>query len=209
MRNRTWGVVAGAVAAVGVGLVVLASCSPDDEPGPGATSTAGASSSTGGDTWTRAELQELVFEGDVGTSSVLGSVSGEIPSRPTPFPAEIEVTEVSAGSESTLVRFTLRNDGEEVSPSLESFNRRTPLTKDIRDIAIVDTTLGARLQPFLGVQASAPDVSMCTCADAPKQVTDAGQLLSGTFPPLDPGTTTITVEIPGFPPVEDVPVTRR
>lgn len=210
MKRSRIAAAVGAVAVVAVGLVVFSSCSADEDPVP--TPTAGETTAPAGDDegWTRAELEALVFEGDIGTSTVLGSASGEVRSRPTPFPAEVEVTEVTAGPASTLVRFTLSNvDDSTPLLGLESFNARTPLTRDIRDIAIVDGTLGQRLQPFIGVQADKPDTSICTCAAAPAQMSTEGQLLSGTFPPLDPGTTTVTVEIPGFPAIEDVPVTRR
>ena len=39
-------------------------------------------------------------------------------------------------------------------------------------------------------------------------MSDVGQLLSGAFPPIDASTETVTLEVPGFAPIENLPVTR-
>ncbi len=119
------------------------------------------------------------------------------------------MTAVVADASSTIVQFTLVNT-QDTDPLLQfsAFNALHPLFSDIRDIAIVDPGAEQRLQPYIG-QLPGKELDLCSCSYSPLQMSSAGQLLSGIFPPLDPSSTTVTVEIPGFPPVEDVPVTRR
>jgi hypothetical protein len=194
-------------AGIAVVTVLAVSACTGDDPAPDPAPTGGGTSSAD-EGWTREQLEDLVMTGDIGTGTVLGEAAGEVPSTPTAYPASIEVTQVLAGPSSTLVRFTLRGtDDSAPLLSLDSFNKATPLTDDIRDIALVDEANDQRLQPFLGVQDGVADTSFCTCAAAPGQMTTAGQLLSGTFPALDPSTTSVTLEVPGFPVVEDIPVT--
>jgi len=201
---------AGRAAAVVVGLLVLAGCTGGDEPDEGAPQTPTADATQAPDGWTRAELATAVFEGDIGTAEVLGRADGQVVGPSTSFPATVEVTAVEAGTSSTLVRFTLRNvdDSDPLLP-LEGFNSRTPMTRDVRDIALVDADANVRLQPFLAVPQSGDRTeSFCTCAAAPLQMSQEGQLLSATFPPLDAGTTTVSLELPNFPVIEGLPVSR-
>ena len=206
---RSVGAAARAGAVVVGGLLVLAACTGGDDPDPG-PATPSAEETEAADGWTREDLTAAVFEGDIGTSQVLGTAEGQVVGPSSAFPASVEVTEVHAGSSSTLVRFTLRNvdDSDPLLP-LEGFNARTPLTRDVRDIALVDAAANVRLQPFLAVpQSGERNESFCTCAAAPLQMSQEGQLLSATFPPLDAGTTTVSLELPNFSVIEDLPVTR-
>ncbi|MCL3859931.1 hypothetical protein [Actinotalea sp. K2] len=202
----------GSVGVVVVGLVAFAACTPSDpEPTPGPTSSASpdATQEPEADGWTRAEIAAALFDGDIGTSEVLGSVDGQVTGPSSAYPATIEVTDVLAGQESTLVRFTLRNvdDSDPLVP-LEAFNAATPLTRDTRDVALVVSAEDQRLQPFLAVTDGDRTTSFCTCSTAPVQMSQRGQLLSATFPPLDAGTEQVSLELPGFPLVEDLPVRR-
>lgn len=207
MRASTVRLAGIAFALVGV-LLASSGCSSDTD-GQVPQESATAAPSDSGEQWTRAEIEASVFDGEIGTSTELGSVSGSVPDRVDDLQATITVTEVLAGASSTLVRFTLASTGSDIDIELDAFNSLAPLTKDIRDIAIVDTAGGQRLQPFVGVSVALDDVSMCSCAGAPTGASASGQILSGIFPPLTDDATTIDVEIPGFPTIEAVAVTRR
>jgi len=187
---------------------LLAGCSSGGaDPQPAPTEAAATADSPGD--WTRAELERAVLEGDVGTSTVLGTATGALEDGSRSHPAVVEVTEVVADDVTTLVRFALRNvdDSDPVLP-LSMFNRRTPLTDDIRDVAIVDPGRGQRLLPFVGISQTDASVSLCSCSGSPAKMSQVGQPLSATFPALDPGTTSVSLELPGFPVIEDLPVTR-
>ncbi|MDM8085636.1 hypothetical protein QUV83_12745 [Cellulomonas cellasea] len=197
-----------AVAAALALSAMLAACSSDDPaPEPAPTEVAETQAS---DDWTVAELEQAVLEGDIGTSTVLATVTGALLDGPRSIPAEVEVTEVAADEVSTLVRFTLRavDDSNPMLP-LTFFNQLRPLTADIRDVAIVDAGAGLRLLPFVGVSQADADKTLCSCAGSPPRMSQVGQPLSATFPALDTATTTISLELPGFPAIEGLPVARR
>jgi len=207
--------IGGLAAVVVVVLAVVVACSMGSDgksAPPTSTATTGPSSTPDASAqgMTREQLQDAVFSGDVGSSTVLGQADGKVPDRTKDLPARIEVTEVTASATSTLVRFTLKNakDGQ-ADLSLDAFNARTPLTRDIRDVAIVDPVGKQRYQPYVGVSTSDKDASLCACSAAPLVMTSTGQLLSATFPAVDPGATTISLVVPGFPEIANLPVTRR
>jgi hypothetical protein len=120
------------------------------------------------------------------------------------------VTEVVADESGTTVRFTLVNL-QDTHPllGLEAFNEWRPLATDIRDVAMVDPVAAQRYLPYVGWTSADADDSLCACSAAPLHMSTAGQLLSATFPALDPSTDTVSLEVPGFPAVDDLPVTRR
>lgn len=207
MRKPVW-VAIGVGAIIATGFVVFASCSGNG-PGPRSTVTSGATSGPEAKGWTRKEIATALFEGDMRTSAVLGAVTGAVPDYAKPKPARIEVTEVRASEVGTLVRFTLKNvDGSDPLLSSAAFNHKSPLTFDIRDVALIDAAQNLRLQPYLGVLPSNRDFSISTCSGMPLQMSQAGDWLSATFPPLNKGTTTVALELAGFPLIEGLPVSR-
>jgi len=183
--------------AVGASLAVLAliglgACTSDGaDPAPTSSSSADAA-----ETWTSTDLAAALFAAPA-TSGSLATVTGAVPSTATPNPATVEVTEVRANSTSTLVRFTLRNVDE-------------PGTFDIRGITLIDTAATLRLQPYIGRLANELTMGnpLCACSDAPLQMSKQGQLLSAVFPPLAASSTTVTLELLGFPLLENLTVTR-
>ncbi|WP_024286151.1 hypothetical protein [Cellulomonas sp. KRMCY2] len=202
------------VTVVVLGLVAFLLTRGDEPSTPDPSGAAGPTGSATPEAepedWTRAEIAQALFTGDVGTTEVLGSATGAVRDPAHPFPASIEVTDVHAGQASTVVRFTLTNvDDSDPLISLFAFNSLSPLTRDVRDVALVVPQEDARLQPFLAVPVDPDkDGSFCTCSAAPLQMSREGQLLSATFLPLGEGTTTVSLEVPGFPLVENLPVTR-
>lgn len=213
MSRRAQAILAGIVALVlGLGIFVACSVGGEEPNGNGASPTPSDPSTSDVPTqdqgWSLDEVSAALYGG--ADDVVIGSVEGAVPDRASPHPALVEVTEVRAYEDSTVVRFRLRNvDDSDPLLSLDSFNRQTPLTKDIRDVALVDVANDVRLQPFLGVPVDGERRgSFCTCSAHPTQMSQVGQTLSGTFPPLDPSADEVTFEVPGFPPLEGLPVTR-
>lgn len=206
--RRVWTVLGGVVALLVVAAVVFVACRPDGDAAPGPTG-GGTASAPAGEDMTTEEFEAAVFDGDVGTSDVLGSVEGELEDPPDKVPARVDVTQVLADDHSTIVRFTLASPtGEQESIGLPVFNQRFILAGDVRDVAVVDPVAEQRYEPFIGVAVTDERLLTCACSTAPLTFS-TGVPLTATFPPLDPGTTTVTFEVPWLPPLEDLPVTRR
>ena len=125
------------------------------------------------------------------------------------LPARIDVTEVTAGPTSTLVRFTLVSTGTGKSNiGLGAFNAARPVTAAIRDVAIVDAAAKQRYLPYIGASVQDAQKTLCACSTAPVTMSSVGQLMSATYPALDPSATSITLSVPGFPDIVNLPVTR-
>lgn len=205
-RVRT--IVLAVVGLLAVAAVVFVACRPDGEAAPTPDGT-GGSSAPEGTSMTTEEFEAALFTGDVGTGDAIGSVTGELTDPPDQVPARVDVTEVVADENSTLVRFTLAApDGAASDLGLAVFNQRYLLARDIRDVALVDTGADQRYQPFIGVGVTDEESLLCACSTAPLSFS-TGVPLTATFPPLDPKTETVTLEVPWLPPLEDLPVTRR
>jgi len=191
-------------------VVLLAGCTGGD---PSPTPTGGASvpeetPESGG--WTPAELSRVTLDVPESDDAALAEVEGALYQVVgDDVPARIIVTDVSANENGTTLKFKLRSlDGGDERFEAYAFNRRSPGLLDIRDLAIVDPTAQTRLQPFLGTSDPArPDV-LCTCSQHPMNMSGVGGELSATFPPLDPATDVVTLEFPGFPALESMPVRR-
>ena len=128
--------------AIAIALLALGGCTSDKPSGPAAGSAAPRA-------WTRAALEAEVFATPAaGPPGAVAPVSGTVPDRHSPIPAQLQVTEVLAGPDSTVLRFTLRGTGPgRNSVGLEAFNQARPLTDDIRDILLFDTAGERQLRP--------------------------------------------------------------
>ena len=204
-RART--VVAAVVLLLVAGAVVFVACRPGDAAAPAPTGSASAEPPTSS-SMTTEEFEAALFDGDVGTATPVGTVEGELTDPPDRVPARVDVTQVLADEHSTLVRFTLATpDGQPADLGLPVFNQRYLLARDIRDVALVDPVAEQRYQPFIGVGVVDDQDLLCACSTAPLSVSEGVQL-TATFPPLDPSTETVTLEVPWLPALEDLPVTR-
>lgn len=138
-------------------------------------------------------------------------VDGEIPTTGTgTFAAQAGVVAVEAGPASTRLVVALRTaSGDEETVPLEAFNEWSPLTMDVRDLSVTDPVSQTVLLPYLGAsETSGSDGTFCLCSHAPKTLDGSWFTVYATLPPLDPTTTTVSVDVPGFPTVTDVAVTR-
>lgn len=140
----------------------------------------------------------------------LGTSTGHITVSPIlQVPGVVTVDSVTASSHSTQLRFKLfTTEPGEVSVDYHMFNEFSPLTTDIRDVALENEAQGIRLLPLLGTGQNdlANKERFCICSNSPKTVDEHGVTLDATFAPLPQGTSTITVDIPGFDAIENIPV---
>lgn len=197
--------------------LLVAGCTGDEEPGPTTSSTAGGTPSAGASTPaepegpTAAEVEATVGN-QAGSPEPVKVVDGEIPQTGEgTFAAQAGVVAVEAGTASTRLVVALRttSGGEETVP-LEAFNEWAPLMMDVRDLSVTDPNAQTVLLPYLGLTEgkTAPDGTFCLCSASPKTLNGDWVTLYATMPPLTPETTTVAVDVPGFPTVTDVAVTR-
>lgn len=196
-------------------VLVLAGCSGGGGLEPSPTSESGSSSPSEevSPPRTPEEITEEVFDAaaEEWESEPLAESTGQVPDAGTGLePARVEVVAVTVGPISTELTFRLFTESrEEMSLHASAFNEASPLTSDIRDVAIEEGALDRRHLPLLGTREGVKpaDFSFCICSDSPKTIDADGVLLSATYLALDPATTAVTVDVPGFEPM-DVPVTR-
>lgn len=199
------------------GLVLLGACTGAAEPSPTtpAVTSPGSAPSSSATPETEEKTPEEVESAVAGV--LVGSepakvADGELASSGTgTFGAQLGVVSVETGAASSRLVFALRTtSGSEEPVPLETFNEWAPLTKDVRDVSVTDTAAGKVLRPFLGLTEgrSAQDQSFCLCSSSPKTLNGDWVTLYATLPPIATSTTTVAVDVPGFPTVADVPVTR-
>lgn len=202
---------------LGAALLVTGRTGSGDGPSPSTPSSpATGEETTGGeqpsaDPRSAEEIEAAVFA-VAEEPAVVAEQSGSVPdASQRDVPAVVQVHSVHAGAESARLEFGLATQApEEISVYLAAFNFFRPLTMDIRDVAIEESSTSVRYLPFLGVAdgESADDGSFCVCSDVPKTFDGDGVVLYATFAALDPATSTVTVDVPVFEPMTDVPVTR-
>lgn len=197
-------------------LVALAGCTPGDDPGPSptpaVTDTGTGEVPTSPTTTDPGAADPTQVAATVAAAAALGdpvgSVQGTILSASlTQEPAELGVFRVEAGATSTRLVIGLRTPGDEVSVSAPALSIET---WDIAEVSLVDPVSESILKPFASRRPEAPaqTESFCACSDYPKTIGATWHPLYALVPALDAATTTVTVRVPGFPDVTDVPVTR-
>lgn len=203
-----------AAVALAAALLALAGCSGSAAPSPSESPDGGSAADATAAPLTPQEVTEQVFASAAEVWDVvpLAESTGQVPDAGTGVePARVEVVGVTVGPSSTELVFRLFTEApEEVSVHATAFNQASPLTFDIRDVAIEEGALERRHLPLLGSREDVKlaDSSFCVCSALPKTVDADGVLLSATYPALDPATAAVTVDVPGFEPMPDVPVTR-
>lgn len=195
--------------------LLVAGCTGDDAPEP--TASGSGSTPTPGATATElegptvADVEAMAGE-QVGATEPMKVVEGEIPDTGDgTFAAQAGVVAVEAGASSTRLVVTLRTtSGAEEMVPLDAFNEWSPLSMDVRDLSVTDPAAQTVLLPYLGLAEgkTPPDGTFCLCSASPKTLDGDWVTLYATLPPLDPATTTVSVDVPGFPTVTEVPVTR-
>jgi hypothetical protein len=185
--------------------LALTACSGDD--GAASAPTGSPAGSPTAEASAADELTARILEGDE-APAVLASASGELPlTTGGSAPITVEVLEVRAAEQSTLLRWRLRS-GSGQRENVYTSALSLPSRFDTRGIALVDPAGAQRLQPYTYVpQAGQADI-LCACSELPTTVGDDGTLMYALYPPLDPTARTVEVSVPGLPAVEPVRVTR-
>lgn len=203
------------VAVTALALSLTACSSGGSAPGPSSTAggETGASASTSSPGNQKKSLEERTQEIEDGLKMDEPElvVTGKIPSGEDAFPAELAIIQVEATDVSTLVVFALRSTSSQENPAPDAFSESTPLRPDVRDLSLTDPGAEAVLRPFLQFpEDEAPTTqSPCLCSLTPKTLDETWFPLYATVPALAAGTSSVTVKLPGFDDVSDVPVIRR
>ena len=120
-----------------------------------------------------------------------------------------DVVRVDVSGSTTVLTWRLRSaDGTSLPASGNWASGGTSSATDTRAVALIDTAGQLRLLPYVNAGQAVFGESDCTCSDTPRSVGSQGADLYATYPALSAGATTVTVVIPGFAPMPDVPVTR-
>ena len=197
------------VAATFVGVLSVAGCTGDDPPAePTASATTEeVPTADAGPVWSLEELTDAVVSQD---EEVIASIEGELAYQEEPVRARFDVLAVDAGDAATVVRLrmTTLGDGESVQTLDAYLSPDRSLAHDIRGIALQVPAQSTRLQPTLVAPNSDSDGTLgCLCSALPGSVDPAKPFLfTATFPPLDPATKTVDLELVGFPLVTGIPV---
>jgi hypothetical protein len=185
--------------------LALAGCSGGDDDTP--ARTADPTSSPTAEASAADELTARILEGDE-APAVLASASGELPlTTGGSAPVTVEVLEVRAAEQSTLLRWRLRS-GSGQRENVYTSALSLPSRFDTRGIALVDPAGAQRLQPYTYVPQAGQAAILCACSELPATVGTTGTLMYALYPPLDPAARTVDVQVPGLPAVEGVRVTR-
>lgn len=203
-RGRAAGVVAVVVAAVAVVLVVLGPCGGGG--GPGGTGNGDGSTATSRATQAlEAQAKQVtaaVLGGD-GAGTAVASAQGTVRTYGGVQPAVAEVLSVEMTGSAILLRWRLKSTGPLLDLRPETL-RESPGT-EAADVALVDPVAQRQAKPSrfkesFGVR--------CTCSIVPNGIDGTGQILTGLYPLLAEDTKQVEVRIPGFPPIQNVTVTR-
>ncbi len=185
----------------------LSGCTGDADDTP-TSSSAPTTDATQESQWTVDSLAAAVLEQDVQDVDPVAHASGTVSSTKGDWDVEIDVLSVLSDAHGTDLVYVLRSpDGVVQDIDRRPWGDGRDIWNDTRSIVIVDQG-GERLLPYTGYTASDRADDFCACGKMPQSVGE-GDVLGALLPPLDPATTTVTIEFPGLEPLTDVPVTRR
>lgn len=152
-------------------------------------------------------LAERLLGGGAEDAGPLATAEGALQLLGGSSPVRVEVLEVRAGGDSTVLRWRLASATDEqvrTYTSALSF----PLGFDTRQVALLSAD--ERLQPFTFVpqQDIGGGDAGCVCSQLPESVGPEGVTLSALYPPLADGTEQVDVVLPGVATLAGVPVER-
>jgi hypothetical protein len=120
-----------------------------------------------------------------------------------PAPGRVEILSVQRSARGTLLTWRVSSASGLAQLKPDTF--RTDATGvDTQGVDVVDTTGEQRLKPYR--YRDETGFSRCICSTTPVDVDEDGQVLHGLYPPLADGAESVSVEVPGFPTLESVPV---
>jgi hypothetical protein len=199
------------VAALLAVLAVAGCTSADDpvDPPSTPTSTAGPTGDAAPE-WTADELVEAVHARP--EEEAIASADGEVAYQEVAAPARAEVLEVRAGDASTTVvyRLTYLGDGD-LDVGSSYFSPERAANPDARGLALQLPEENRRLRPYLAVDDDTTTGAepTCMCTRLPMRMFHGRPMLqTATFPALGAATTTVDLEMLGFPLLAGIPVTR-
>lgn len=192
-----------AVAVAACSALLLSGCTGDGgdaAPGPGGGDPSASASGS-----PAVPASERLLAEDAGLEPLAAAEAALPLLGSSTSPVRVEVLEVRAGAETTLLRWRLSSATAEVVETYTSALSR-PIGFDTRQVALL--ARDARLQPFTFVPDGEDDDLDCVCSTLPGEVGPEGRTLFALYPALDPGTTEVDVVLPGVVELTGVPVSR-
>ncbi len=196
-----------ALAAAAALALVLTGCSGEDEEQPEQSSGPGEPSASATPTAAASERLLGAAAEQAEQAEPLATAQGGLPLLGRSSRVRVDVLEVRAGEQSTLLRWRLASTTAEAVDTYTSA-LSYPLGFDTRQVALLSAD--ERLQPFTYVPQRdiGGAAAGCVCSDVPEEVGEEGQLMTALYPPLADDTEQVDVVLPGVATLTGVPVTR-
>lgn len=118
--------------------------------------------------------------------------------------ARVDVISVEVDDRGTVVTWRIASTSGPLRLRPNTFHEGDGV--NVSGVGLVDVGANTLARPY---RFSAKYRQRCVCSETPRVVDADGQLLSGLYPPLPPQTATVQLRVPGFPPIDGLPVTRR
>lgn len=192
-----------------VAALALAGCTPGDAPDPDVAPSGASSTPEQAEEWTVESLADALLAPDVLDVEPVATVTGTVASERGDWEVQVDVLEVLADEHGTDLSYVLRSpDGATTEVDRRPWGDGRDIWNDTRSIVLVAPD-GERLLPYTGYTTSRDGAdAFCACGLMPRSLGE-GDLLGALLPPLEAGTSTVTLELPGLEPLADVPVTWR
>ena len=194
-----------AVIALVAGMTACSGHKKDPNPGPTASATA-SGTATGIQALENQLLASPTNAPSVATASadihLLGSSGSTVA-----LTAQVVSVTVTGGTSELHWRLA-SSDGSTVQAFGNWASGGNSSNTDTSQIALVDTTGKERLLPYFNAGQAIFADGDCVCSQTPRQVSSTPVDMYATYPAISDATSTVTIDIPGFAPMTDVPVTR-
>ncbi len=210
-------------AAAALSVVLLAGCTGGDDPEPTTTASQdgtpgapedgggtdapdeGSTTEAAGAPTMPASVEDELAALDTDAAEVLGSAQGEIQHADTPVTAEVlSVTRHEDGLD-----LSFRLTPEDAVNSFK-FSQELSADRHTSEISAVRLVSGEEFVAPLLYQADPEEWDIadmrCLCSKLPQKIGTEGFVLHASFPDFDEAVETVSVSIPGFEEIEDIPV---
>jgi len=197
MRSRVMTV------AVAVLALAVAGCTSDD-PQPSPTASRTAAATPDGQTVEGFAREMLELATTSGVDEDLGTASGPVGK------GTVDVRVVAMTADETGSELVLALTGATSSGDMTDWSASRGIYTDVRGIVVSGPESAWKLKAYTIPDEEHKTPVDCTCSRFPKTTTaDDPFQVRALLPPLEDGTSSVTVEIPGLDPITDVPVTWR
>ncbi|MCQ9385558.1 hypothetical protein [Brevibacterium moorei] len=151
--------------------------------------------------------QQIMGSQEETDSAGLGA--GTLDAASGPVKVGAEAVSVQTDAQETRVTWRLKNLAHGTVDT-GSFQLARPPLMDTRALGLADAGGGRVYHPYtyVPVNSIGGEDTACVCSELPERTNDSGQLLYAELPPLPESVHTVTLTLPGFASVKNVPVHR-